>query len=137
MESPQDHSARRTVSPRLTLVNSLVPMESRGHRLRRYLLRQTGGAHGWVNELASASGVKRQTLSAWMGDRTQPDLASLAEVAAALHVKTFEIVAAMDGELAVSLTDPRAREALRSEIEAVLDERLGPRRDTDARNGAA
>lgn len=112
-------------------------METRGTRLRTYLLTRTGGAHGWVNELASKSGVKRQTLSAWMGDRTQPDLASLEAIARVLGVRTFEIVAAMDGDVAVSLADPRVLDALRSEIEAALDARLGPRRGTSGQAGAA
>lgn len=104
-------------------------METRGTRLRAYLLLKTGGAHGWVNDLATRSGVKRQTLSGWMGDRTQPDLASLEAIARVLGVRTFEIVAAMDGDVAVSLLDPAVRSALRQEIEAALDERLGPRRE--------
>jgi transcriptional regulator with XRE-family HTH domain len=112
-------------------------METKGTRLRAYLLSKTGGAHGWVNELATASGVKRQTLSGWMGDRTQPDLGSLEAVARVLGVRTFEIVAAMDGDVAVSLLDPAVREALRQEIEAALDERLGPRREGHEQGPAA
>lgn len=103
--------------------------------MRRFLLERTGGAHGWVNELAVRSGVKRQTLSAWMGDRTVPDLDSLGAIAKALPpdaagrpVSRFEIVAAMDGEGPVVRLDGSLRLLLREEIEAVLDERLGPRR---------
>lgn len=98
-------------------------METRGSRLRAYLLAKTGGAHGWVNQLATASGVKRQTLSAWMSGRTQPDLASLEAVATVLGVRTFEIVAAMDGDVALSLTDPRTKEVLRPLLEELLAER--------------
>jgi transcriptional regulator with XRE-family HTH domain len=128
---------RRTVPLGLTVVNTVMPMETRGSRLRAYLLTKTGGAHGWVNELASRSGVKRQTLSAWMGDRSQPDLASLEAIGGVLGVRTFEIVAAMDGDVAVAVTDPRVREAIREEMESLLDERLGHRPEGDGRSGAA
>jgi len=33
-----------------------------GERLREYLRARTGGAHGWVTELARASGLRRATL---------------------------------------------------------------------------
>lgn len=125
MESRADHYASGTVPPSLSLVNSVLPVETRGVRLRRYLLARTGGRHGWVNELADATGIKRQTLSAWMGNRAVPDLASLDAIAQALEVKTFEIVAAMDGEQAISLIDPTTRETMRTMLEELLDERDG------------
>lgn len=105
--------------------------------MRRYLLSQTGGEHGWVNELAERSGVKRQTLSAAMGDRGTPDLRTIDAIAEALGVRPFEILAAMDGDVALPLADPRVRQAMREEMDALLDERLGPRQGPAARSGAA
>lgn len=126
-----------TVPLRLSVVNTLFPVESRGTRLRKFLLAQTGGAHGWVNSLAAESGVKRQSLSAWMGDRAEPDLASIREVARVLRVRPFQIVAAMDGDPAVNIGDPAVRAAIREEIEQALDERLGRRPEDHGQAGAA
>lgn len=120
----------RTVPTRLTLVNSVLPMTTRGERLRAYLLGKTGGAPGWQKRLVEQSGVKRQTISKWTSptfDR-YPDLETLEAIAAALGVRPFEILAAIDGDVAVSLTDPAVRQAMREEMEALLDERLGPPR---------
>jgi hypothetical protein len=89
-----------TVPVRVAVVNSFVPMENEGARLRSYLLAKTA-------------------------------------LARALHVRRYELVAAMDGDLALAETDERTREVLRQEIEAVLDERLGPRREARGRSGAA
>ncbi len=114
-------------------------MTTRGERLRAYLLAKTGGAPGWQGKLVADSGVKRQTISKWTNptfDR-YPDLETLAAIAGALGVPTFEIIAAMDGEVAVALNDPRARAAMREEMELLLDERLGPRQAPPGRSGAA
>lgn len=99
-------------------------------------MQKTGGAHGWVNQLAADSGVKRQTLSAWMGDRTRPDLESLDAVAGVLGVRPYEIVAVMDGDEPVVRIDDELRVQLRAEMEALLDERLGPPRAPRARGAA-
>lgn len=112
-------------------------METRGDRLRRYLIAKTGGRHGWVNALSEASGVKRQTLSSAMGDRSNPDLATITAIAEAVGVRPFEVLAAMDGDVAVSLTDPRAQEAIQAAVEAAVAERLGPRQEPPGRAGAA
>lgn len=117
MESPAVQLATRTVPLCLTLVNTVLPVETRGGRLRQFLLERTGGQHGWVNKLAGRSGVKRQTLSAWMGDRTEPDLASLYAVAEALGVRPFELIAAMDGDGPVVRYDDQLRAVIREEIE--------------------
>lgn len=114
-------------------------MTTRGDRLRSYLLAKTGGRSGWQAELVKRSGVKRQTISKWTNpsfDR-YPDLETLAVIAGALGVPTFEIIAAMDGEVAVALSDPRARAAMREEMEKLLDDRLGPRQEPPGRSGAA
>lgn len=83
--------------------------------------------------------MKRQTISKYTSptfDR-YPDLDTLATLAVALGVRPFEILAAMDGDVAVSLTDPAVRQAMREEMEALLDERLGPRRAAVASGGGA
>lgn len=128
METPRVQLAKRTVPLRVTLVNTFLPVETRGTRLRQFLLERTGGAHGWVNALAKQSGVKRQTLSAWMGDRTEPDLASLDAVADALGVRPFELVAAMDGDGPVVRYDDRLRAMIREEIERYRPGDQGPQR---------
>ena len=114
-------------------------MTTRGERLRSYLLARTGGKPGWQAQLVKESGVKRQTISKWTNpafDR-YPDLETLGAIAHALGVPTFEVIAAMDGDVAVALNDPRARAAMREEMERLLDERLGPRQEPPGQAGAA
>ena len=109
-------------------------METRGGRLRRFLLRETGGATGWVNALADSAGVKRQSLSAWMGYRADPDLASIYAIAKALGVRPFQVLAAMDGDgdvAPLTLIEERALQL----VDRALDARLGPPRDR--RTGAS
>lgn len=117
MESPADRLTRGTVPLRLTVVNTFLPVESRGDRLRAYLLDKTGGRRGWVNELAAKSGIKRQTLSAMMGDRSTPDLETLYAIAEAIGVRPFELLAAMDGDGPVVRYDEQLRTMIREEIE--------------------
>lgn len=114
-------------------------MTTRGDRLRAYLLTQTGGRSGWQRDLVAASGVKRQTISKWTAATFDgyPDPEALAAVAKALGVRPFEIVAAIDGDVALNLTDPRVDATLRQLIDSVLDERLGPPRADGGRAGAA
>lgn len=105
-------------------------MTTRGERLRRYLAEKTGGRRGWQQELVERSGVKRQTITKWTHPEFDryPDLEALAQVATALGVPTSEIVGAMDGEYPTVALDDQLRLMIREEIEAVVDERLGPRR---------
>lgn len=114
-------------------------MTTRGDRLRAYLLSKTGGRSGWQRDLVRASGVKRQTISKWTAATFDgyPDPEALAAVAAALGVRPFEVVAAIDGDVALSLEDPRVEETLRRLIDGVLDERLVPPREDGGRAGAA
>lgn len=100
-------------------------MTTRGERLRSYLLAKTGGGPGWQKRLVETSGVKRQTISKYTSptfDR-YPDLETLAQLAAGLEAPLFELIAAMDGQPAVSLGDPRVKEMLRPLLEELLDER--------------
>lgn len=117
MESPAARLTERTVPIRVTVVNTVLPVETRG----------TGGKHGWVTGLAKKSGVKRQTLSAWMGDRAEPDLESLRAVAEAIDVRLFELVAAMDGEGPVVRFDDALRAMIREEVQAYGQAGRGPR----------
>lgn len=89
-------------------------MTTRGDRLRVYLLAKTGGHTGWQAELVSASGVKRQTITKYTRSSFDryPDLGTIAQIAVGLNVPTFEIVAAMDGETALSLSNPQTRKLL-------------------------
>lgn len=85
--------------------------------------------------------MKRQTISKWTSptfDR-YPDLETLAAIALALGVPTFEVIAAIDDQQAVSLTDPRARETIREVLEELLVERDArpPQRTPPGQAGAA
>jgi transcriptional regulator with XRE-family HTH domain len=115
-------------------------MTTRGERLRAYLLARTGGAPGWQARLVAESGVKRQTISKWTNpafDR-YPDLETLADVARALKVETYEIVAAMDGrDQVVDLDSERARLVLAEVVDAALDARGVPRPRAPRAAGAA
>lgn len=93
--------------------------------MRAYLLTRTGGYSGWQRDLVERSGVKRQTISKWTNPAFDgyPDPDALAEVARALDVRPFEIVAAIDGDVAVSVSDPRTKEAMRDLLEELLAER--------------
>lgn len=103
--------------------------ETPGSRLRAYLLEKTGGKHGWVNKLERDTGIKRQSISAWMNNRGRPERVSIDTLAAALGVRPYEIVAVLDGDGPVArVDDERLWEALEPRIERLLDERLGPRR---------
>lgn len=112
-------------------------MTTRGARLRSYILARTGGTTGWQTRLVAATGVKRQTISKYTKPTFDgyPELGTLAALAAGLKVQTFEIVAAMDGEEAVSLSDPRLSAAIEQAVEAAVSERLGPRQESPGPSG--
>ncbi len=116
-------------------------MTTRGERLSAYLLSKTGGRHGWQADLVRASGVKRQTITKWTRADFDgyPDPEAMAAVAEALGVRPWEIVAAVDGDQAVSLTDPGTKEAMRALLEELLAERDARRlpRTPRAEGGAA
>jgi transcriptional regulator with XRE-family HTH domain len=105
-------------------------MTTRGDRLRSYLFTKTGGKVGWQGDLVEKSGVKRQTISKYTASQydAYPDLGTLSQLAKGLGVQTFEIVAAMDGDPALNVLDPRVEEALVRLIDRLLDERQVPRR---------
>lgn len=113
-------------------------MTTRGDRLRSYLLARTGGHTGWQAELVAKSGVKRQTITKYTRSAFDgyPDLGTLAQLAEALTVATFELVAAMDGAAAVDVLDPRVEDAMIRLVDRLLDERLGPRQRSVPPSGA-
>jgi len=141
-----EHPARltdRTVLPYLTLVNRVVPMsteapETPGSRLEDYIRARWTRRQGGILGLARKVNVSTETIYDWFRPNNHlPNLDHLAKLAKELNVSRSEILAAMDGEAPVVRLDDRFREAVRSEVEAVLDERLGPRRGQSGRSGAA
>jgi transcriptional regulator with XRE-family HTH domain len=119
----------------LPRVNTLRTVDD-GERLRLYIdarwKRRDGGMRGFAKRL----GVAPDTLYGYFRGDHPVDLAMLARIADVLEVKRYEVVAALDGASpAVPLGD-EMREALRAEIEAVLDERLGPRSEGRGRGAA-
>lgn len=129
LASPALRLTNRTLRHTQQDVNTLLPMETRGTRLRRYLLRLTGGPPGWVNALADKVGVTRQTLGNWMGDRVRPDLQSIEALAAALDVRPWQVVAAMDGDEAVPLDEVERR--VREMVPGAVAEFLARQGDAD------
>lgn len=113
----------RTIHNMPTYVNRLLPVTTRGQRMRSYLAARTGGRRGWQRALVESSGVQRQTITKWTHPDYDgyPDLDSLAAVASALGVRPWEVVAAMDGD-DVQL-EPGLETAIRRVVEQVLDER--------------
>jgi hypothetical protein len=132
----------RTVPLGATVVNTLVPMTTRGERLSAYLQAVTGGRHGWQAKIVRDSGVKRQTITKWTrpGFDGYPDPEALAAVAKAAGVRPWQIVAAIDGdEDVVSLRDPGTKATMRALLEELLAERDArrPPRTPRAEGGAA
>ena len=99
-----------------------------GTRLRAYIDARWTRRQGGILALAGLLNVATETMYEWFRDDRQPNLDHLARLSRALGVKRWEIVAAMDGEATVAPIDEATRAMLRAEIEAVLDERLGPRK---------
>lgn len=118
------------VYPLGAVVNRLVPMTTRGARLRAYLGLRLGNQPGWLASLVARSGIKRGTIGKWTNPKYDgyPELASLASLADALGVRLSELVAAIEGEPPPATLDDETRALVRAEVEAALVERLGPRR---------
>jgi transcriptional regulator with XRE-family HTH domain len=103
--------------------------ESAGQRLRAYIdARWTRKQRGIVG-LAKRMNVDTDTIYSWFRDERPPNLDHLEELAKALGVSRWEIVAAMDGEdQVVDLRREATLEILRQVVDAALDERRVPRR---------
>ena len=113
-----------TVLPRLTLVNSLVTVDTeQGDRLRAYIDARWPRSRGGMRGFCRAAGMTPETLYSWFRGETSPSFDNLGAIAEALGVRRFEIVAAMDGEAPVVRLDPTTRDAVRAEIQTVLEER--------------
>lgn len=87
-----------------------------GERLREFLRRATGGAHGWVTDLAKRSGLRRGTLYTLFEGKAEPTLDTLAELARATGTSRAAILAAMDG------ASPEPLEDRVAQLEAMVDE---------------
>lgn len=121
-------SSTRTVPLPSNSVNTLVPMSTRGERLRGFLQAWSGGAPDWRAKAAAASGVKPGTISNWCGHDAYPEMNALAQLANGLGLQPWELVAVMDGQRPV-------RPNLDSLIEAIA-ERTDPL-IADQRDGRA
>lgn len=90
-------------------------------RLEPYVRARWTRHQGGVTGLAAATGLTRETLYSWFRGETEPSLANLRTLAAALGVRPWELVAALDGDEAEPAED-RVRAIVREELE-----RLPPR----------
>jgi hypothetical protein len=98
----------RTVRPRLTLVNTLVPMvraertkglrEAAGRRLERYVKERWPRGKGGMRGLASVIGSSPETMYSWFRGDTEPGMAHLRELADKLETTRAILVAVLDGE---------------------------------------
>lgn len=129
MTSAPEHLTEKTVLRLLTGVNSLVTVNAeQGDRLRAYIEARWPRSKGGMRGFCRDAGVTPETLYSWFRGETSPSFDNLGAIAASLGVRRFHLVAAIDGEAPVVTLDRDTREALRLEVEAALDERLGPRR---------
>lgn len=123
-----------TVRPRLTVVNRLVPVDTEipdtsGTRLRAYIDDHWSRRQGGILGLAKKLGTSTETMYEWFRDEREPSLDHLTRLAEQLGSIRSEILAVMDGEEPAVRLDSLTRAAMREEIERVLDERLGPRKE--------
>jgi transcriptional regulator with XRE-family HTH domain len=110
-----------TVHPRLTVVNTLRTVSTeKGRRLRQFIEARWGRGRGGMRGLCEASGITPETLYAWFRGDNEPSLGLLAQLAEALGVSRWEIVAAMDGEIAARPGDPRLEAYVRSLVDREL-----------------
>ena len=81
-----------------------------------------------------------ETMYEWFRDEREPSLAHLRALAEAFGVRRSAIVAAMDGDEPAPALSAQAMETILAQLEprleALLDERVGPRRPTAARGAA-
>lgn len=118
--------AGQTVRPRLSLVNTLVPMDRQGgtdqpdentpgRRLERYIKGRWTRRQGGILGLASAINSSTETIYAWFRGDSEPSMAHLRELADKLGVRRAVLVAILDG-------DPLPGEA--EQVSEVLEARL-------------
>ncbi len=85
--------------------------------------------------LAKAAGVSTDTLYHWFRGTTRPDIADLANLAGALAVRRWEIVAALDGEETVLPLNDATRRAFLDLVEEWADSRGLPKPRREHRTG--
>ena len=124
--------SENTVPTRLTLVNSVGPVDTENHdapgqRLRAFIDQRWGRKQGGIRGLARELNTSTETIYEWFRGEREPNLDHVARLSKALGVGRYEIVAAMDGEGPVVKVDTQLRDLIRDEVEAVLDERQGGR----------
>jgi transcriptional regulator with XRE-family HTH domain len=106
------------VYPRGAPVNRLVPMTTRGARLRAFLGTRLGNQPGWLTALVEESGLKRGTIGKWANPKYDgyPELASLAQLAKALGVRLSELVAVIEGEPPPQTVDQETQALIRAVV---------------------
>lgn len=98
-----------------------------GTRLRAYIDDHWSRQQGGIRGLAAGLGTTPETMYEWFRDEREPSLAHLREMARLFGVNRSDVVAVMDGEEPAVRLDARLEALIAERIEAVLDERLGPR----------
>lgn len=96
--------------------------EAAGRRLERYLRARWGRQQRGMRGLAAKAGTTAETLYSWFRGDTEPSLASLTELAAAVGVNRSEILAVMDGLAPTVPLDQDLRREIATEVARQLDE---------------
>ena len=128
----------KTVLPRLTVVNTFVPVDTEtpdtaGSRLRQFIDARWSRRHGGIRGLAKRLGVSPESMYEWFNNEREPNLDQLARLALVLSsasgspVSRAEILAAMDGGVPLAPVDAETEARLTELVTRLLDERLGPR----------
>jgi transcriptional regulator with XRE-family HTH domain len=114
--------------------------DTTGSRLRAYVDDHWDRKRGGIRGLAVAINTTAETMYEWFRDEREPSLAHLRALAEAFGVRRSAIVAAMDGDEPAPALSAQAMETILAQLEprleALLDERVGPRRPTAARGAA-
>jgi transcriptional regulator with XRE-family HTH domain len=108
-------------------VNTENP-DTPGSRLRAYIDDRWPRNKRGILGLAKVLNTSTETMYEWFRDDREPSLDHLTRLAEALNegATRSEILAVMDGEASAVRLDGPTRTAIRAEVEAALDERLGP-----------
>lgn len=92
--------AGSTVRSRLTLVNSLVPVDNPERTvggLEEFIRARWDRSRGGITGLAKSIGSSTESIYAWFRGDSEPSMAHLRELAIALDVTRAELVMALDG----------------------------------------
>ena len=114
--------------------------ETPGSRLRAFVDDHWTRKDGGIRGLAVRMNTTPETIYEWFRNEREPSLAHLRAMADTFKVTRSAIVAAMDGDEPGSRLDEPTMDAilarLEPRLEALLDERVGPRRPVAARGAA-